>query len=207
MKMRAPISTAVAIAVGMIILLGYFIPIPLLSNIRLQLIGWAVTLAGVAALVGIFNLIRVHWRRFINKENRDLYSIFVILAFGVTFVAGVWLKSANPDFQKVVTSIQSPIEVSLMAVLAISLAFSSLRLMQKRKGLMAVIFLISTLVFLVLISGFIPFSSNVPAFNNLVSFINQLPLAGARGILLGIALGSLMTGLRILLGADRPYSG
>ena len=34
-----------------------------------------------------------------------------------------------------------------------------------------------------------------------------LPVAGARGILLGIALGSLTAGLRILMGADRPYSG
>jgi DNA-binding beta-propeller fold protein YncE len=31
--------------------------------------------------------------------------------------------------------------------------------------------------------------------------------AGARGILLGMALGILTTGLRILFGADRPYGG
>jgi len=31
--------------------------------------------------------------------------------------------------------------------------------------------------------------------------------AGARGILLGMALGTLTTGLRILFGADRPYGG
>jgi len=30
---------------------------------------------------------------------------------------------------------------------------------------------------------------------------------GARGILLGVALGTLTTGLRILFGADRPYGG
>ena len=30
---------------------------------------------------------------------------------------------------------------------------------------------------------------------------------GARGILIGVALGTLTTGLRILFGADRPYGG
>jgi hypothetical protein len=30
-------------------------------------------------------------------------------------------------------------------------------------------------------------------------------LAGARGILLGAALGTAATGLRVLLGIDRPY--
>jgi hypothetical protein len=31
--------------------------------------------------------------------------------------------------------------------------------------------------------------------------------AGARGILLGVALGTLTTGLRVLFGADRLYGG
>jgi hypothetical protein len=31
-------------------------------------------------------------------------------------------------------------------------------------------------------------------------------LAGARGILLGVALGAAATGLRVLLGIDRPYA-
>jgi hypothetical protein len=31
-------------------------------------------------------------------------------------------------------------------------------------------------------------------------------MAGARGILLGVALGTVATGLRVLLGIDRPYS-
>jgi hypothetical protein len=30
-------------------------------------------------------------------------------------------------------------------------------------------------------------------------------LAGARGVLLGVALGAAATGLRVLLGIDRPY--
>jgi len=32
-------------------------------------------------------------------------------------------------------------------------------------------------------------------------------LGGARGILIGVALGSLLTGLRVLFGFDRPYGG
>jgi hypothetical protein len=37
--------------------------------------------------------------------------------------------------------------------------------------------------------------------------LRLLPLAGARGLLLGIGLASLTAGLRILFGADRPYDG
>jgi hypothetical protein len=31
-------------------------------------------------------------------------------------------------------------------------------------------------------------------------------LAGVRGILLGVALGTIATGLRVLMGAERPYT-
>jgi len=32
-------------------------------------------------------------------------------------------------------------------------------------------------------------------------------LGGARGILIGVGLGALLTGLRVLFGIDRPYGG
>jgi hypothetical protein len=205
--MRAPIATAIAIAVGLIVLLGYFIPLPILQNIREILLGWAVTLAGVAALVGIINLIITHWRRVSATKNRDLYSALLILSFLLTVAAGVALGPSNAQFQHVVTSIQVPIEGSLMAVLAISLAYASLRLFQKRKGLVAIVFVISALLFLLVTSGLLAAGSSNPILAGVLTAINQLPVAGARGILLGIALGGLATGLRILMGADRPFSG
>lgn len=207
MRMRAPVSTAIAIAVGIVVLLGYFIPIALLQNIRMLLLGWAVAIMGVAALVGILNMAGVHWRRIRGEQNRDYYSLIFLLAFIITFVVGLWLTPADPMFQRVVTSIQVPVATTFMALLAVSLAYSSLRLLQKQHGVMAVVFLISTLVFLVLLSGYMPMSSDLPVVNSAIGFLNRLPLAGARGILLGVALGGLTTGLRILMGADRPYSG
>jgi len=207
MRMRAPVSTAIAIAVGIVVLLGYFIPIALLQNIRILLLGWAVAIMGVAALVGILNMAGVHWRRIRGEQNRDYYSLIFLLAFIITFVVGLWLTPADPMFQRVVTSIQVPVATTFMALLAVSLAYSSLRLLQKQHGVMAVVFLISTLVFLVLLSGYMPMSSDLPVVNSAIGFLNRLPLAGARGILLGVALGGLTTGLRILMGADRPYSG
>jgi succinate-acetate transporter protein len=99
-----------------------------------------------------------------------------------------------------------PIEASLMAILAISLAYASLRLLQKRKNAMTIIFVISTILFLLLSSGFLATSENKYV-AGVLGVLSQLPVAGARGLLLGIGLGSLVTGLRILLGSDRPFSG
>lgn len=206
--MRAPFAAAIAIAVGLVILAGYFAPMPeSLSLVRATLLGWAVMLAAVAGLVGIINLTATHWRKATRAKTRDPYSLLVILGFVGTIAAGIWFKPGSPEFRQVVLSIQAPVETSLMAMLAVSLAYACLRLLQKRRGAMGMIFFVSVIVFLLLGSGLSAALQNLPGIGDLVMVINRLPLAGARGILLGVALGSLMTGIRILMGADRPYSG
>ncbi len=48
----------------------------------------------------------------------------------------------------------------------------------------------------------------LPLIGEMRDWISQVwSLAGMRAILLGVALGAIMTGLRVLMGADRPYEG
>jgi len=205
--MRSPLSTAIAIATGLLILVALILPFPWLQEIRTILLAPAIILTGVAGLIAIYNLLAVHGRKMVASQERDIYSFFLLLGFLVTFIAGLILTPANPQFQHVVTSIQVPVEASLMGVLAVSLAYASVRLFQRRKGIMGFFFILSAVVFLVISSGFLSIGRNLPVFQNVLSIVEQLPVAGGRGILLGIALGGLTAGIRILLGADRPYSG
>lgn len=205
--MRAPISTAIAISTGLLVLLGAFLPFPVLQLVRQILLSWTIPVAATAGLVAILNLLSVHWRKLNSARERDYYSIILILAFIATFAAGLILGPANPDFQKVVTHIQFPVEASLMGVLTVTLTYASIRLFQRKRGWLAVLFAASTVIFLILLSGLLNIDGNIPLVKELLAALNTLPVAGARGILLGIALGSITTGLRILIGADRPYSG
>lgn len=208
MNMKSPIATAIAIAVGLIVLAGYFVPLAILQQIRFQLLDWAIIVVGFAAIVGIINLLLVHYKRFrTSGPGHDSLSLVVILAFAATLVVGLLFGPSSSPFQSVILKIQRPIEASLMAVLAITLAFACVRLFQRQRGTLAVVFLLSVVFFLLLGSGILGTLGNIPVLGDLIGLINRLPVAGARGILIGIALGSLMAGLRILLGADRPYSG
>jgi hypothetical protein len=202
--MKSPFTTAIAITIGVIILLGYFLTIPLIQTVRLYLIEWAIILGGIAALVGILNMIRVHWRK---VKSKNFFSIIVILAFLVTLVAGILLTPTNPQFQNVVTYIQVPIEATLMGLLTFSLIFATIRLFKVKKGLMGVIFLISALLFLLISSSFLLSMIKIPGVEMILSAIQTLPMAGARGILLGVALGGIVAGIRVLIGVDRPYRG
>ncbi|MEN4011956.1 MAG: hypothetical protein AB1453_12160 [Chloroflexota bacterium] len=205
--MRAPLSTAIAISVGIIVLAGAFLPVPILQPVRQTLLSWAIPVAAAAGLVAIVNLLGVHWRKLNNPRERDNYSIILLLGFIAAFAAGILLGPSDPNFQKIVTHIQFPVEASLMGVLTVSLTYASIRMFQRRIGWLAILFAGSTVVFLIVLSGFLSIGESIPLVKDLLAVLNTLPVAGARGILLGIALGSLTTGLRILIGADRPYSG
>lgn len=205
--MRAPVFTAVAILTGLVVLAGYFLPGTFLHTLRSLILGWGVTLLGITTLLGVANLLAVHYHKLFDRNARSPYSLVVLVAFAVTLGFGILLTPADARFQHVVQDIQVPLETSLMAMLAVTLAAGSLRLLRSRRDLFSIVFAVSTLLFLVIGSGALFFFNKQPVVAAILSVVNSLPTAGARGILLGIALGSLMTGIRVLTGIDKPYSG
>jgi hypothetical protein len=94
---------------------------------------------------------------------------------------------------------------TLMAILAVTLIYASIRLLRRRVDAMSVVFLAVALIFLFLAMP-TPFGP-VPGDQALLQFLGMFSRGGARGLLIGIALGTLLTGLRVLFGVDRPYGG
>jgi hypothetical protein len=63
-------------------------------------------------------------------------------------------------------------------------------------------------ILLVLLGSFSITPVTLPFLQSIREWILRVPaLGGARGLLLGIALGTITTGIRILMGTDRPYGG
>jgi hypothetical protein len=86
---RNLVYTAIAIAVGLVVLVGYFIQLDLLVNLRFVLLKWATLLVAVALLVGVVNLLSVHWRKSTSDHPNRVNSIVLIVAFVITLgVAG-----------------------------------------------------------------------------------------------------------------------
>jgi hypothetical protein len=204
-------STAIAIASGVLVLAGYFFAqkadgqASLLTNIRLTLLNWAIILAGFAIFIGILSLFQVHFKKIQNKQKGSVYSLLLIISLVATFLFGL----AKPvQVEKIFTTVQLPVEASLMALLTVTLTYASIRLLRRRFNLLSVIFLVTALLIL-LGTAPLPFLGDLPGLSDWVRpfLAHVMAGAGARGILLGMALGTLTTGLRILFGADRPYGG
>jgi hypothetical protein len=200
------IPIIIAIVTGLTVLAGYFFQAELGSLTRL-LIDWGILLVGLAGLMGVGYLLKMHLIRVTRGQKGRYYSIIVLAAFLVTVGVGFLLTPQHPFFRNWVLNIQIPVETSLLALLAVTMLYASLYLIRTRGWtLMSVSFLVSALVSLVLNLRYLQPEPGTPA-AEWVEFIRRLPLAGLRGILIGIALGGLIVGLRVLLAMDRPYEG
>ncbi len=199
------VTAVVAIAAGLLVLLGYFVPVENLVQFRLLLVQWATVLAAVAILIGVLNLFGVHWQKIRTRQKNAVYSILLVFALFFTFVLGV-VGTNNPVLSFVLDTIIVPTEAALMALLAVTLVYASARLLRRRMDVMSFIFLIFAILTLLLVTP-LPFGK-IPGADFVRGLIvNFFALAGARGILIGVALGALTTGLRVLFGIDRPYGG
>jgi len=205
--MKTPLSASVAIVVGLLILLGYFLPFDQLQSLKETLVQWAVYLAAFALLVGVVNLVKVHWSKATRRKSGGLYSIVLLVSLAITIVvAGYFGPTSSPSLW-IFNNIQLPVEISLVALLAVVLAVVGVRLLRRRPDLPSVIFFV-TVLFVLLGTAPLFFVGEVPILSNIRDLIMQVPtVAGGRGILLGVALGTIATGIRIILGADRPYGG
>jgi len=201
------VSTAVAISTGLVVLLGYFLTLPFLINLRLLLLQWAVSLAAVALLFGVINLLSVHFTKIRAGDINAVYSLVLVAALLGTLGLGVILGPNHEFVRWIFNTVQVPVEASLLAILAISLAYASARLLHRRLQMFSVIF-VGTALLIFLGTGSFPWGE-LPFISDVIRpWLAQVPAAaGARGILLGVSLGIIATGLRILTGADRPYGG
>jgi len=198
-------TAVIAIAVGLMVLFGYFFA--QFTDIQTLLLNWAIILAGVASLVGIFNLIAVHTDKIRRAEKGRVYSALLVIALVATFVFGLILRPQHEVMQVLLNGIILPVEATLMGLLTVTLLYAAIRLLRRRADVMSIFFII-TAVLIFLGSATLPFG-DVPLFGTLIRpWVSQIwALGGARGILIGVALGTLVTGLRVLFGIDRPYGG
>lgn len=176
------------------------LPTATLAQLALQLSGLALALMIV---LGIVNLVGVHLARVAG--GRTLGSRLTSLTIVITFVVAVTLyalESELTDF--LLNDVQVTIESALAALLFFSLVYGGYRMLRGRVTAPRVLFIITVLA--VLIASLAPAVAGTEPIAAVVDWLYAVPVnAGARGILLGIALATLVTGVRVLIGQDRSF--
>jgi len=198
------LPTVVAMLVGILVLLGYVLPVESLTWLRdIILLRWAMVLAAFALFVAYLSLLRVHVLRLTSVRKNKITSLLMILsALGVLILVLVQ-GLEGPLAQQVLTAVLIPGESALLAVTAVTLIVAGMRILRARRTAGAIVFVV--VAGIILLTN-VAYSVYPEVLGILRQSIDVLATAGMRGLVMGIALGVTLTGLRILLGIDRPHS-
>jgi hypothetical protein len=196
------IPTFLAIITCAFVLAGYLMPEGPMVYFRDRLVEWAVIVSVFALLLGLFNILRVHGRRVRRLREDWLYSLVLLLAVVVSFVLTLLSRRAT---QWMFEYVVKPVGASLAALVVFTLALAAFRLLRARRSAEAIIFAVVVAIVLI---GTVPpkgLEKWIPLSDIRNWLVNVLGMAGMRGLLLGVALGTVITALRVLA-SDRPHS-
>ncbi len=206
--LRRTLPAAIAIATALFVLTAVFLTNPLLDAIGTYFIDTAVIIAAFALFLGLFNVLRVHARKIRDRQPGSLYSfvllgaMLVVLVIGLPPIPDKPSGPSQPIVQWIFQNVQVPIQASLSALLVFFVVTAAYRLLRAHNGESAVMLIVALLV----LAGQVTVGL-VPVLPTIREWILDVPaMAGVRGILLGVALGTLLTSIRLVLGAERPYS-
>ncbi len=189
---------------GLLVLADFFTNDHSIDALGLYLVRTASVVAAFALMLGMINVLTVHLNKVYSRDKGWAYSMVLLAALLVTLGVGFLTGGpASPWVQDIFETILFPLEASLFSLLAffvVTAIYRAFRVKSFETGLFVIFGIIVLL-------GQAPVGAmlwnQLPVIKDWV--LDVPALAGARGILLGVALGTAATGLRVLLGIDRPY--
>jgi len=222
--MKREIPILLTVVCGLLITWAFFSPAAVSQAVNAELLAWAVVFFSVAFLLGISNLVRISLKQIASGHPDRSYKIvllivlFVYLGTGIAEIEG-WLAplatGALDAAGNAVTSetvrrdwifnrVFQPLQSTMFSLLAFYIASAAFRAFRAR-SLEAVLLLVAGAVVML---GQVPLGDQItggvaaPLMDFLMRFVNG---GGQKAIIIGVALGTLATGLRIVLGIERSY--
>jgi hypothetical protein len=156
--------------------------------------------------LGGLNVLAVHWNKIRHLQPGWVYSLVLWFGFGVMLVTG-FVEGPDGELTSLIFKhVQFPLQATIFSLLAFFVATAAYRAFRVR-SLESLAFV---LVAVVGVLGQIPgwglgvLRETLPWAREWI--LTVMSLGGARGILLGVALGTIVVGVRLLIGIDRPYA-
>lgn len=215
-RLSVVVTTALVTGIGLITLVGLLVnedfgalgalisasPIRALTDVLLRLAGAVLALT---VLLGAINLLGVN-------VNRVLRGRTFSARLGSTVLVGSFLtvilvriidginQSSNTNV--ILERVQVPIGAALNSLLFFVLVWGAMRILRRGLTWGRLLFVLTVLVTL----ASLVLSTTDSASRQFSEWLLSVPVsAGASGVLLGVALATLVAGARVLIGQDRQY--
>ena len=213
------IPLAICFLVGLMTLASYYVPNKTSENYLEVMNKWENIVAGFAFLLGLFSLFFSHYNKIRRKVDGWGYSLFVFVGFLIMVVPALLSHGKQMDGTSLtglgwgyrfMFNALSGTMFSVLAFYIVSTAYRAFRIKSAQAG---VLFAAA----LVLIIGQVPLGQLMwdkmlgwthLGVTQIVQWLMDVPVvAGRRGIMMGLAVGGIVTALKIIFGIERQYMG
>lgn len=199
-RLRTLLALLVALGSAAIVLAERTGQSPVLQPVALLLLDWAVALSGVALLVGVLNVLWVHLRRVQRGQAGWGGSLLLVVALAAVAVVGLMGNEGErtPLVEWVYDAVIAPGAGTLIALIAVFLLGAIYY--QVRVGKPGAAWVMAGLLIMLVAQTPATRALLAPESRALAAWLFEAPVAAIfRGALLGVALASLVVGVRWLL--------
>lgn len=213
--MKREIPILLTILCGLAITWSFFSPTGPSRAVNDELLAWGTIFFSAAFLLGIGNLVRISLKQISARHPDWIYKVILLvvlfgyLGIGIAEIHG-WFGIAENDNSRrdwIYGKIFQPLQATMFSLLAFFIASAAFRAFRARSLEATLLLAAGALVMLGQVPIPIPgtelvgeIAERLQAF--LMTYVNG---AGQKAIIMGAALGTLATGLRIVLGIERGY--
>lgn len=216
--LKRQLPLIIAFVMGVVFAIQYYIPHRLSEALYTEISNWMIVIGGFASFLGLASLTQLHYTRIRRKEAGWGFSGVMFLALIVTFVVGLDARGETTQegsvFGWMYTSMLVPLSQAVFSILAFFMASVAFRAFRART-LDATLLLLAAII---VMFGRIPigeyiwtglFGDHISLrIGEIASWVMNVPnMAARRGVMIGVALGTIATSLKIIVGIERAYLG
>jgi len=201
--------------VGILIILSFFIPHPIVAEPAQVLQDWAIVIVASGYVLGAANVYKINGEAAIKQQKDWIYkwvllgSMTGMMVIGFFFSGGTQFLGDGSPFKWAYDYLYVPMQATMFSLLAFFIASAAFRAFRIRT-VDAALLAVAALVVMVgrvpignLMTHGLPESIQLPTMAN---WLLEWPQnAAKRGIAIGAGLGVMATGLRIILGIERSH--
>ena len=181
---------------------GYYIEHPMMSKIYSTLFDWVLLMSNLALGTGLIAMTLYHGKKIIKKEKGYEMSFVVFGALILMFIS-CYASSASREYMY--ARIYTPVSIAILCFTG----FSEISGLYRAFKVRSVEALFLALAGFILLMHFAPvYGFFIPGVEKVATWLLDNPAMGAsRGIVIGVAIGTIAIAIRVLLGYERAYTG
>lgn len=211
--MKREIPLFITAAIGLFMILSFFVPHQLVSVPADFLQQCAIIVVAFGYVLGGANVLRVNFDAIYKRQSGWPYKAVLVGALLVTVIIGItdgagWQDPPTRSMW-IYNNLYSPMQATMFSLLAFfiaSAAFRAFRIRTLEAGLLAAAALLVMLGRVPIGNYFTQWLPHSLHLGTIQEWIMTIPQnAAKRAILMGAALGVMATGLRVILGIERSY--